>query len=68
MEKLNEQIPPDQEESELDIETQELQVEDLDFWTLSFLREHIDMPERVDFNPEEELEKIKKVVAESPEN
>lgn len=68
MEKITEQIPPDQEESELDIETQELQVEDLDFWTLSFLREHIDMSERIDFNPEEELEKIKKAVAESPEN
>lgn len=67
MEKLTEQIPPDQEENELDIETQEPQVEDLDFWTLSFLREHMDMPERIDFNPDEELEKIKKAVAESPE-
>lgn len=68
MEKLIEQITSDQEKNELEIETQELQVEDLDFWTLSFLREHVDMPERVDLNPEEELAKIKKAVAESPED
>jgi hypothetical protein len=68
MEKIIEQIPPSQEEGELDIETTELQVEDLDFWTLSFLREHIDMPERIDFDPEEELEKIKIAVAESPKD
>jgi len=67
MEKITEQIQPNQEEGELDIETTELQVEDLDFWTLSFLREHIDMTERIDFDPEEELEKIRKAVAESPE-
>lgn len=66
MEKLPEQIPPDQEESELDIETQELQVEDLDFWTLSFLKEHIDMPERIDLDPSDELAKIKMAIAESP--
>lgn len=67
MEKLVEQIPPEQEEAELDTEASELQVEDLDFWTLSFLKEHIDMPERIDFNPDKELEAIKKAVAESPE-
>ncbi|MDP3793080.1 MAG: hypothetical protein Q8Q89_05150 [bacterium] len=66
MEKTIEQIPPNQGEGELDIEDQELQVEDLDFWTLSFLREHVEMPERIDFDPEQELEKIKKIVAESP--
>ncbi|MDO8496052.1 MAG: hypothetical protein Q7S43_01200 [bacterium] len=66
MEKIIEQIPSNQEEGELDIETTELQVEDLDFWTLSFLREHIDMPERIDFDPGLELENIKKAVAESP--
>lgn len=59
MEKPTEQIPLNQEEAEVDIESQELQVQDLDFWTLSFLREHIDMPERIDFDPDEELEKIK---------
>ncbi len=66
MEKLTEQIPSNQEEGEMDIEAQELQVEDLDFWTLSFLSEHLDMPERIDFDPSEELEKIRKAVAESP--
>lgn len=67
MEKPQEQILLDQEENELDIEVQELQIESLDFWTLSFLREHIDMPERIDFSPDEELQQIKKAVAESPE-
>ena len=49
------------------METQESQIEDLDFWTLSFLKKHIDIPERIDLNPEEELEKIKKIVTNSPE-
>ena len=66
MEKITEKIPSNQEEIELDLENQELQVEDLDFWTLSFLKEHIDMPEKIDFDPSEELEKIRKAVAESP--
>lgn len=66
MEKVTEQIPPDREESELDIETQELQVEELDFWTLSFLKEHIDMPERIDLDPSNELAKIKRAIDESP--
>ncbi|MBI2064967.1 MAG: hypothetical protein HYT62_02865 [Candidatus Yanofskybacteria bacterium] len=67
MGKLTEQIPTEPQERELDIDTQESGIENLDFWMLQFLKEHIDMPEDVDFAPEAELETIKKAVAELPE-
>lgn len=67
-EQLIEEAKTEISEEEPRFEDQGLPVEDLDFWTLSFLREHIDMDmsEAIDFNPDEELSMIKKAIAEFP--
>lgn len=61
MEKLEQKTPENQAETEkFPVE------EDLDFWTLSFIREHIEMPEIIDFDPDKELDKIKREITKTP--